>query len=237
MNDPIIKAFVTNLGKYNEGDLCGEYLKLPATTADVQALLKRIGVDGRQYEEIFITDYDTEIAGLRNLGEYESIDELNFLATLLDETSDYELEKFESAAAYGDNNGSVKALINLAQNLDCYDFLPNVADNDDLGRYLIEEMEFEVIPEHLVNYIDYEAYGRDFSINEGGEFVDGGYIWRSYGAMTEYYDGRDIPDEYRIFAYPTPEKQSIREMLKEMQKLVDEAAVTPHARTPAREER
>ena len=53
----MIEAFVTNLGKYSEGELSGEYLKLPATKEDVKALLSRIGVDGVLYEELFITDY------------------------------------------------------------------------------------------------------------------------------------------------------------------------------------
>jgi hypothetical protein len=42
----MLEAFVTNLGRYNEGYLDGEPLKLPATTEEVQALLKRIHVDG-----------------------------------------------------------------------------------------------------------------------------------------------------------------------------------------------
>ena len=66
----MLEVYVTNLGRYNEGHLDGEYLKLPATTKDVQALLKRIHVDGVRYEEIFITDYETDIPGLHNcLGE------------------------------------------------------------------------------------------------------------------------------------------------------------------------
>jgi hypothetical protein len=56
-------------------------LKLPADKEDVQALLSRIGVDGVLYEEFFITDYETDVVGLYDyLGEYESIDELNYLA-------------------------------------------------------------------------------------------------------------------------------------------------------------
>ncbi len=51
----LFEAYITNLGKYNEGRLVGETLKFPATTEEVQALLKRIGVDGVRYEEIFIT--------------------------------------------------------------------------------------------------------------------------------------------------------------------------------------
>jgi len=38
----MFEVFITNLGRYVEGHLDGEYLKLPATTEQVQALLKRI---------------------------------------------------------------------------------------------------------------------------------------------------------------------------------------------------
>ena len=54
----LFEAYVTNLGKYNEGELVGEYLKFPTTPEEVQALLKRIGVGGVRYEEIFITDFN-----------------------------------------------------------------------------------------------------------------------------------------------------------------------------------
>ena len=73
----ILEAYVTNLGKYAEGQLVGETLKFPTTTEEVQALLKRIGVDGVRYEEIFITSFDSDVLGLHeHLGEYENIDEL-----------------------------------------------------------------------------------------------------------------------------------------------------------------
>lgn len=62
----VIEAYVTNLGRYVGGDLVGEYLKLPASTEDVQSLLKHIGVDGKRYEEIIITDFDTQIDGLHD---------------------------------------------------------------------------------------------------------------------------------------------------------------------------
>ena len=58
----ILEAYITNLGKYNEGQLVGETLKFPTTTEEVQALLKRIGVDGVRYEEIFITSFDSDVA-------------------------------------------------------------------------------------------------------------------------------------------------------------------------------
>ena len=51
----VFEAYITNLGKYAEGQLVGETLKFPATTEEVQSLLKNIGVDGVRYEEFFIT--------------------------------------------------------------------------------------------------------------------------------------------------------------------------------------
>jgi antirestriction protein len=235
----MLEAYVTNLGRYNEGHLDGEYLKLPATTEEVQALLRRIHVDGVRYEEIFITDYETDIPGLHDcLGEYESIDELNYLASLLDDMPEWEAEKFAAAMEFGEHTGSVRDLINLAGNLDCVELYPGIEDEDDLGRYYIEEMCTLEIPEHLENYIDYEAYGRDMNMDDNGLFVDGGYIVNNGDTFIEHYSGRDdIPEEYRIFAYPEPEK-SIHNALKQYQQMIDNAPVPSKGRTvPACEER
>ena len=38
----MLEAFITNLGRYNEGYLDGAYLKLPAEKEDVQALLRTV---------------------------------------------------------------------------------------------------------------------------------------------------------------------------------------------------
>ena len=46
----VFEAYITNLGKYAEGQLVGETLKFPATTEEVQSLLKNIGVDGVRYQ-------------------------------------------------------------------------------------------------------------------------------------------------------------------------------------------
>lgn len=110
-------------------------------------------------EEWFITDYDCYVDGLYDkLGEYENLDELNYLASKLDEMSQGEYEQFQAAMEIGDHSGSLQEIINLTENLDCYDFYPDIHDHDDLGRYYIEELDVMQVPEHLRNYIDYEAY-------------------------------------------------------------------------------
>ena len=202
-------AFITNLGKYNEGELVGEWVKFPTTAEEMKEVFKRIGIGqrddfGQPYEEWFITDYDCYVDGLYDkLGEYESLDELNYLASKLDEMSDSEYAQFQAGMEMGDHCGSPQEIINLTENLDCYEVYPHIHDYDDLGRYYIEELEVMQIPEHLQNYIDYEAYGRDVAMDENGSFTDQGYVRDTGDRFCEYYDGErsSIPDEYRVMTF------------------------------------
>ena len=202
-------AFITNLGKYNEGELVGEWVKFPTTAEEMKEVFKRIGIGqkddfGNPYEEWFITDYDCYVDGLYDkLGEYENLDELNYLASKLDEMSDSEYAQFQAGMEMGDHCGSLQEIINLTENLDCYEIYPNIEDYDDLGRYYIDELEVMQVPEHLQNYIDYEAYGRDVAMDENGSFTDQGYVRDTGDRFCEYYDGErgSIPDEYRVMAF------------------------------------
>lgn len=207
-------AFITNLGKYNEGELVGEWLKFPTTYDELQAVFKRIGIGskdefGQVYEEWFITDYDCYVDGLYDkLGEYANLDELNYLASKLDEMSQDEYERFQAAVSMGEYTGSIQDLINLTENPDIYDVYPGIRDHDDLGRYYIEEMGAMEVPEYLQNYIDYEAYGRDVAMEENGDFTDFGYVRHTGDRFYEEYDGdRDsIPEEYRVMSSPDGEE-------------------------------
>ena len=227
-HDCPFEAFITNLGKYNEGALVGEWVKFPTTAEELQKVFERIGIGskddfGHPYEEWFITDYDCYVDGLYEmLGEYENLDELNYLASKLEELDDHDYEHFQAAMQVSDYTGSVKDLINLMDNLDKYEIYPGVDDYSDLGRYYIDEVGVMEIPEHLANYIDYEAYGRDVAIDEMGQFTNYGYVRDTQESFTEYYDGdrESIPDEYRVFgtAEKSEEKTSVLKDLKEKQK-------------------
>ena len=202
-------AFITNLGKYNEGALVGEWVKFPTTAEELKQVFERIGIGakddfGQTYEEWFITDYDCYVDGLYDLlGEYANLDELNYLASKLDDMSQDEYERFQAAMEIGDHTGSIQELINLTENLDCYDVYPDIHDHDDLGRYYIEELDAMQVPEHLRNYIDYEAYGRDIALEESGQFTDLGYVRDTGDSFHEYYDGErgSIPEEYRVMTF------------------------------------
>ena len=202
-------AFITNLGKYNEGELVGEWVKFPTTADELKKVFERIGIGseddfGNPYEEWFITDYDCYVGGLYDkLGEYANLDELNYLAAKLDDMDRSEYNQFLAAMEMGDHTGSIQDLINLTENLDCYDVYPDIEGYEDLGRYYIDELEAMQVPDHLRNYIDYEAYGRDVALEEGGEFTEFGYVRDTGDTFCEVYDGdrENIPEEYRVMNF------------------------------------
>ena len=232
-----LAAYVTNLGKYNEGYLVGEWVKFPVTPDEMQDVFRRIGIGGKDvfgspYEEWFITDYDCYIDGIYDmLSEYESLDELNYLADKLDEMSDAEVQHFKAIVKMGEHSDSVQDLINLTENLDCYEIYPDITDEYDLGYYLINELgcyDMNTL-KALENYIDYKEYGDDTALNENGVFTDYGYVVCNQSDFKEIYNGSrdDIPDEYRRSSIPDIEaeqkdavkteekKPSIRQQLAE----------------------
>lgn len=228
----MFEAYVTNLGLYPElGVEVGETLKFPTTTEEVQALFSRIGIDGIRYQEYFITSYDSDVLGLYDcLDEYAGLDELNYLAHRLQEVQEQgDIEKFEAVIAFGEHNRGAADLINLTQNLDCYDFLPGIDDEEALGRYYAEEFNSIDIPEHIRGYFDYEAYGRDINLNTSGNFVPGGYVLSNGEPFREVYKGNeDIPSEYRITHSPAHnEKEETRSILETI-KQFKEAPPAPH---------
>ena len=183
----MFEAYITNTALYPlMGIEVGTTVHFPMTTQELQAALAKIGIDGKRYSEVFFTSFDSDVLGLYDyLYECENIDELNELGHALLEVRDKGgLETFEAALVLGNHTRSVKDLINLTQNLDLYRFYPDISDDEGLGRLYADELGTIDIPEHIQNYFDYEAYGRDVRINEGGVFAPGGYIQDN--GLTDY---------------------------------------------------
>ena len=207
MEQPILSGYLSNLGKYTEGRPAGEWVSFPTTAEHLKEVFDRIGIDGKNYGELHITEYQSSIPGLAGkLTELESLDELNYLGELLKMQFDDDREKFAAAVAYGDHTRDLQDIINLAQNLDCYWLYPSVKTEEDYGHYLIEELDELELPEEAKNYFMYEEYGRDAAINDGGRFTEQGYIYNNRNTFTQWYDGRDVPEEYRVT--PQPQEQA-----------------------------
>lgn len=177
MYEKLISAYVTNLGKYTEGELVGKWLDFPTTQKEINKVLHEIGIDGIRYEEIFITDYESNICGLAEcFGEYESLFALNYLAEKIQE-SDSTIEEVEALLDFGEYTGSIEELVTLLDNTDCFMMYAEVENDYELGYYYIHELGLiqELKESVLERYIDYEAYGRDVRLEEGGIYTHNGY--------------------------------------------------------------
>ena len=135
---------------------------LPCSSEEVA---ERFGYEGQEIEVTF--DSIEELPDLDC--ERLNLDLANELAEKLENVDeDIVLSFIES------NSSDPKNLLN-AEFDDCW-FYPDITTDRELGEYLVDDMGVELSREQLERYLDYEKYGRDVRLEEGGSFVDKGYF-------------------------------------------------------------
>lgn len=161
----MLKIYLTNLGKYNEGILQGEWLSLPASDEEIEACKERIGIN-EHYEEWFITDYETDVNGLK-VNEYDDLDELNELAEAIEEDP----EAAEALIYFGYDSAD-----EIRDKIDDVMYVCSTEGSESeefaVGYHYAEECGSIDIPENLKCYFDYESYGRDIML-EGSFYTSG----------------------------------------------------------------
>lgn len=166
-----IKICLTNLGKYNEGELVFEWLSLPATEEEVEDVKEAIGIN-EEYEEWFISDYESEIPGV-TVHEYENIEKLNEVVEQLERLDKYELMAFR---AFLENGDDLEEAVEHVKEGDYILWLGCDDMRDVAEQYADECGLLDKVPEDLRGYFDFEAYGRDLGINGTFVGVDDGYV-------------------------------------------------------------
>ena len=178
-----------------------QWLELPTTPQALRELLQNIGGDRQGW---YLGEVNCHLYNAAAVEDCTDINELNYLAAALEALTDGEFGSYQAIVDTGRHCDTIQDMINLTENLDCYEVNPNITDYDDLGRYYIDELEAMQIPDCLQNYIDYEAYGRDVALDEDGQFTDYGYVRDTRNSFIEAYDGNpeNIPEEYRVMSVP-----------------------------------
>lgn len=157
-----IKGYITNLGKYNEGELIGKWITFPIDDEELKEVLEEIGINER-YEEYFFTDFENNIF---NFGEYTSISEINDIVERYNDLCEENEE--EIVVALCDYYNDIDDVENSIDNIYTY---WNVDDMEDVAREYVEETGYlQNVPDNIAQYFDYESFGRDMSF-------DGTWIW------------------------------------------------------------
>ena len=176
----IIKGYITNLGKYNEGALAYKLISFPIDEDELNEALKEIGckytdengvVHNPLYEEYFFSDWDCEIPF--GFGEYESVSDVNDIAERVENLMDYEQDVLKFILEEHTSNVDEALRIVEGGNYTIWNDCVNMAD---VAATMVEECEyFGNISERLQCYIDYEKLGRDLAIES--TFLEGdGYF-------------------------------------------------------------
>lgn len=163
----MMNIYLTNLGKYNEGELVGEWVELPVTNEELQEVFERIGIDGKEYEECFITDYECDLYEVK---EYENIDTLNEIAEKLEELD--ENENKVAKALMSELGYTLNEAIEKVNNGD-YTIYSDCDNMTDVAYQVVEECGYlNNVPDNVARYFDYEAFGRDLGIEGTFIFTD-----------------------------------------------------------------
>lgn len=179
------EAYITNLGKYIEGELVGEWVKFPTSPEILQQVFLRIGIGekdcfGNVYEEIFISDYDIYVPELKAsvLGEYVNLDVLNTFAKRIEALKEEDYYKFIAILQSESGINSIEDYMHVLDHLDSYCFYPFLKNPYDLGYYYVEEVGAlgNCHTCKYSEYINYEEYGEEILLQEDGYFSDYGYL-------------------------------------------------------------
>lgn len=147
-----MKVYIANLGKYNEGELTGAWFAVPV---NMEAVREKIGLN-REYEEYAIHDSELPF----QIDEYASIEEVNRLCEMVLELPEDIQKVLPDLMSHFDN---VEELCEQAENIISY---PDCENMRDVATYLLKETgRLGEVPPDLVDYIDFESYGRDLEIN------------------------------------------------------------------------
>ncbi len=197
------------------------YLDLPAPAHRIRDTLQkaRITGSGDGYYEINITNspylYDLKDVRL----DSPSIDELNFLAKRIQAMDGMERLTYEAVIQKVIDNGepvSMKDLINCTYNLDEVPVAAGVANDAQLGEFIIEnEMHEDVnaVPENSVYLLDRTKVGELYRTTFGTVYENELCIFAGDYEMPEVYDGKQLPEEspsqwfaFRLLVADAPEE-------------------------------
>lgn len=164
-----MQVYISNLGKYNEGELVGAWFQPPI---DMEEVKEKIGLND-EYEEFAIHDYELPF----EIGEYTPISEINHLCSLIEEIEDTDIFK-ELREIQGMWFASLEDLIEHKDDIICYSDCDSM---EDVAAYYVEETgQLGEVPSNLQNYIDYQALGRDMEL-EGNFLVTNNGVFEYTG--------------------------------------------------------
>ena len=194
--------------RFETGEPGGYWLSMPATKEQLHEAMKNVGITADNPQEFFIHGYsdreDRHIALPYDMVCAAQVDELNFLAARLETLDASGIAALNAATQRKNGFENIGQIIDLTYNPDFFVHIPEVHNPRELGDYYLNKSGMVQMPAEWKNSIDLIAFGRNAAAQEKGSFTEYGYLVESGDAWEKHFEGRDVPEDYRIMSYPQP---------------------------------
>ena len=152
------------------------WLYLPCSQAQVERGMMRSGISDPEDMSIWYEDSQLpkEVESALEF-KRESLYELNDLAAAIMKLAPADRKKLEAAVKLAEPE-CASQIRHLAENLDQFEFAPNVKTPEEYGKYMIQDSGHFDYDENLNEFYDYEKYGQQRMSREAGMFTEAGYI-------------------------------------------------------------
>ena len=171
-----------------------EWVQLPASRIKLERAMLRAGIPSCGEMQMLFSGSRFPDAGDCALDfEHESLFELNRLCHACSGFKEQDFKKLGAVCQMAKPTCAAN-IRQLAENLDQFDFAPNVHTPEKLGKYMIQQSGHYEYDENLEDFYNYGDYGVKRILQDDGVFVDHGYV-SYHGTLTLEELMRDDPAE------------------------------------------
>ena len=199
---------IDSRSRFETGKPGGVWLPMPTTTEQLHAAMESVGITADNPQDFFIHGYsdreDRHIALPYDMVCAAQVDELNFLAARLETLDASGIAALNAATQRKNGFENIGQLIDFTYNEDFFVHISEVHNPRELGDYYLNKSGMVQMPAEWKNSIDPIAFGRNAAAQEKGSFTEYGYLVESGDAWEQHFEGREVPEDYRIMSYPQP---------------------------------
>ena len=152
-----------------------EWVQLPASRIKLERAMLRAGIPSCGEMQMLVSDsrFPDEVDCTLDV-EHGSLFELNRLCQICSNFKEQDFVKLGAVCQMAKPECAAN-LLQLAENLDQFDFAPGVHTPEEYGRYMIQKSGHFEYDENLDEFYNYGDYGVQRMLQEDGVFVDRGY--------------------------------------------------------------
>lgn len=154
------------------------YFCLPMPDRQIQRMVERTGLEIQNVPlRIVMDELPEKVAEALDLESLSlaNISALNRMCRVIEPLKDADIEKL-NAIVLTAGPGDIMAVCQLAENLDRFDFVPDIHTPEEYGKYMVQQSGRFEYDKELEDFYDYRSYGERCVREEDGHFNECGYV-------------------------------------------------------------